>query len=291
MSHAAGFHNTDQNTAGSANQPPAHRSAFASSGQCVRQPELLQKTLADYRSRVDTALEDYLRLTGDDCPGQLRDAMHYSVQAGGKRLRPALTLLACEACGGDIEDALPAAAAVEMIHTYSLIHDDLPAMDDDDVRRGRPTNHKVFGEANAILAGDGLLTLAFELLARHVQPAEVATACCVSLASAAGGVRDGWWTSRRPARGIAGRSRFAFGGKGNSIPRIHSSPQNRTTARSCTHDGWSYRSSRFEDSAIPRRLRKTRWPRLFRLRMIYWMSLVIRKSWVKRPAKTPISAN
>ncbi len=91
--------------------------------------------------------------------------MRYSVFAGGKRVRPILMLAACEAVGGPSGRALPAACAMEMIHTYSLIHDDLPAMDDDDFRRGRPTNHKVFGEANAILAGDALLTEAFRLLA------------------------------------------------------------------------------------------------------------------------------
>lgn len=112
--------------------------------------------------------------------------MSYSLLAGGKRLRPVLVLMACEACGGDSEAALPAACALEMIHTYSLIHDDLPAMDDDDYRRGRLTNHKVFGEALAILAGDALLTLAFEVVARDVRPASVAAACCADLAFAAG---------------------------------------------------------------------------------------------------------
>ncbi|MBI1311470.1 polyprenyl synthetase family protein [bacterium] len=112
--------------------------------------------------------------------------MRYSVEAGGKRLRPVLVLMACEACGGAIEDAVPASVAIEMIHTYSLIHDDLPAMDDDDLRRGRPTNHRQFDEATAILAGDGLLTLAFEVIARNIQPAEVAISCVADLASAAG---------------------------------------------------------------------------------------------------------
>jgi geranylgeranyl diphosphate synthase type II len=96
-----------------------------------------------------------------------------------------LVLLACEACGGEIEAALPAACAVEMVHTYSLIHDDLPAMDDDDLRRGRPTSHIQFGEATAILAGDALLTLAFEVLAR-VEPPEVAALCCADLARGSG---------------------------------------------------------------------------------------------------------
>nr|WP_291317500.1 farnesyl diphosphate synthase [Desulfuromonas sp.] len=99
-------------------------------------------------------------------PATLHKAMRYSVFAGGKRVRPVLVLAACEAAGGEPQRALPAACALEMIHTYSLIHDDLPAMDDDDFRRGRPTNHKVFGEAVAVLAGDALLTEAFVLLSR-----------------------------------------------------------------------------------------------------------------------------
>jgi geranylgeranyl diphosphate synthase type II len=101
-----------------------------------------------------------------ESPGTLHKAMRYSLFAGGKRLRPALALAASEAVGGTFDDAAPVACALEMIHTYSLIHDDLPAMDDDDLRRGRPTNHKVFGEAIAVLAGDGLLTLALETLTR-----------------------------------------------------------------------------------------------------------------------------
>jgi geranylgeranyl diphosphate synthase type II len=99
-------------------------------------------------------------------PHTIHKAMRYSIFAGGKRLRPVLTLAAADACGGKIADALPAACAVECIHTYSLIHDDLPCMDDDDLRRGRPTNHKVFGDGIAVLAGDALLTVAFEILAK-----------------------------------------------------------------------------------------------------------------------------
>jgi geranylgeranyl diphosphate synthase type II len=97
----------------------------------------------------------------------LYDAMTYSLLAGGKRIRPILTIEACRLCGGDVEAVLPFACAVEMVHTYSLIHDDLPCMDNDDLRRGRPTNHKVYGEATAVLAGDGLLTAAFETMTRH----------------------------------------------------------------------------------------------------------------------------
>src|SRR5579864_2568506 len=145
----------------------------------------IDETCQTLRGKVNTQLEKYLELA-PGIPPRLQEAMAYSLQAGGKRLRPILVLLSCEACGGTVEAALPAACAVEMVHTYSLIHDDLPAMDNDDLRRGRPTNHIVFGEALAILAGDGLLTLAFEVLARDVVPAETAAACCADLARAAG---------------------------------------------------------------------------------------------------------
>lgn len=140
----------------------------------------------EFTPLVNRTLEKYLQELGSDCPPRLQEAMAYSLLIGGKRLRPILVLLACEACGQAPEKALPAACALEMIHTYSLIHDDLPAMDDDDLRRGRPTNHIVFGEAMAILAGDALLTLAFEIVSRDIQPGSVAAACCADLASAAG---------------------------------------------------------------------------------------------------------
>jgi geranylgeranyl diphosphate synthase type II len=135
--------------------------------------------------QIDAALLARTEL-GEGCPPRLREAMRYSLLAPGKRLRPMLVLLAAEACGGTIEAALPAACAVEMVHAYSLIHDDLPAMDDDDLRRGRPACHKAFDEALAILAGDALLTLAFEVLGREIQPPAVAAACCAALAAAAG---------------------------------------------------------------------------------------------------------
>ncbi|HVJ69723.1 MAG TPA: farnesyl diphosphate synthase [Caulifigura sp.] len=146
---------------------------------------LLNEHLPALRARVEFGLMAALQLE-DHCPVRLRDSMHYSVAAGGKRLRPLLVLLACDACGGDIESALPAAVAIELIHTYSLIHDDLPAMDDDDLRRGQPTNHVKFDEATAILAGDGLLTLAFEMLAGLPVVPAVALACVKELSSAAG---------------------------------------------------------------------------------------------------------
>ncbi len=122
----------------------------------------LKAYLKEHCALIDTALDRFLPKE-TELPHSLHKAMRYSVFAGGKRVRPILMLAACQAVGGDPELAIPAACAMEMIHTYSLIHDDLPAMDDDDFRRGNPTNHKVFGEAIAILAGDALLTEAFKL--------------------------------------------------------------------------------------------------------------------------------
>ena len=125
----------------------------------------LKSYLEERRTMVDDALEHYLP-ANDTLPHSLHEAMRYSIFAGGKRIRPVLMMAACETMGSDPDHTLPAACAIEMIHTYSLIHDDLPAMDDDDFRRGRPTCHKAYGEATAILAGDALLTEAFLLLSR-----------------------------------------------------------------------------------------------------------------------------
>ncbi|HEV3120279.1 MAG TPA: farnesyl diphosphate synthase, partial [Isosphaeraceae bacterium] len=140
--------------------------------------------------RVDEALGRLLPEVVEDnradCPARLASAIRYSALATGKRLRAILAFMAAEACGADPAEALPVACALEMVHTYSLIHDDLPAMDDDDLRRGRPTCHKAFDEATAVLAGDALLTLAFEVLARHIRPAAAAAACVSTLALAAG---------------------------------------------------------------------------------------------------------
>ncbi len=122
----------------------------------------LKTYLAAQRNRVDEALDAILGENSQST--RLASAMRYSLTAGGKRLRPILCMAAAEAVGGASADALPAACALELIHTYSLIHDDLPAMDDDDLRRGKPTCHKAFGEATAVLAGDALLTLAFQVL-------------------------------------------------------------------------------------------------------------------------------
>lgn len=147
----------------------------------------LQDYLAEKCRLIDSAMQEYLP-PEDRFPDAIYRAMRYSVLNGGKRLRPVLTLAACEAVGGNDETALPTACALEFIHTFSLIHDDLPALDNDDFRRGRPANHKVFGEAVAILAGDGLLAFAFETIAGRTTgvPAETVLAVVRRVASAAG---------------------------------------------------------------------------------------------------------
>lgn len=123
----------------------------------------MDRSYSEYKAIVDTHLLDFIPNI-DNKSISLYESMKYSLTAGGKRLRPVLLLASCEFAGGDIREAIPYACAIEYIHTYSLIHDDLPAMDDDDLRRGQPTNHKIYGEALAILAGDGLLTTAFEAI-------------------------------------------------------------------------------------------------------------------------------
>src|SRR5579885_3136780 len=140
--------------------PTVHRSRSA-----TRRPFDLQQFLAASAEAVNRALDRFLP-PENTRPATIHKAMRYSLFAGGKRLRPALCLAAAAACGGDEREAMPLACAVECIHTYSLIHDDLPAMDNDDYRRGKLTNHKVFGEGIAILAGDALLTQAFEIAAK-----------------------------------------------------------------------------------------------------------------------------
>lgn len=162
--------------------------------------------------QIDAALDACTRL-GDGCPTKLREAMRHSLLAPGKRIRPMLVLLAAKSCGGTCDAAIPAACAVEMIHAYSLIHDDLPALDNDDLRRGRPTCHKAFDEATAILAGDALLTLAFETLAQGVQPPATAS-CCAALAEAAGpcGMVGGQVDDLESERkGEGGRGKAAIG--------------------------------------------------------------------------------
>lgn len=142
-------------------------------------------TPAEYRSTIDSALESYFRSAPAQLSG-LAEAMRYSLLAGGKRIRPMLVLEFCRICGGDIETALPVACAIEMLHTYSLIHDDLPCMDDDSLRRGWPTNHVVYGECTATLAGDALQAEAFGTILRSELPADRKARCACFLADAVG---------------------------------------------------------------------------------------------------------
>ena len=147
-----------------------------------------EERLNAYKSRVEAALK---ALPMENAPEPLRSAMRYSLLAGGKRLRGLITLAACEMAGGNPEDAVPFACAAEMIHAYSLIHDDLPAMDNDTLRRGKPTNHVVYGEAVAILAGDGLLTHAFEVMAASRHPRAFAALGEMARAAGIGGMLRG----------------------------------------------------------------------------------------------------
>ncbi|MBR0219092.1 MAG: polyprenyl synthetase family protein [Clostridia bacterium] len=147
-----------------------------------------KETLQGYKERLEAYL-DALPLSG--APDQLKEAMRYSLLGGGKRLRGCLLLISCALAGGDVDEALPFAAALEMIHAYSLIHDDLPAMDNDTLRRGKPTNHVVFGEAMAILAGDGLLTHAFEIMAASHHPRAFRALGEIARAAGVGGMLGG----------------------------------------------------------------------------------------------------
>ena len=185
--------------------------------------------------RVEEALSGYLpevdATAAASCPARLAMAMRYSVLGGGKRLRPVLCLMAAEACGGEAEAALPAACALEMVHTYSLIHDDLPAMDDDDLRRGRPTCHRAFDEATAILAGDGLLTLAFEVVAREVRPQSAALECVADPGGGGRSIGHGGRPDGRPSGRRADRDRRARPADAHrSRPRRRSRPSSRFTA-------------------------------------------------------------
>ena len=142
-------------------------------------------TVKDYKDKIDQALEQYFH--AEDFPfWGLAESMRYSLLAGGKRIRPTLVLEFCRLCGGNIDAAMPVACAIEMLHTYSLIHDDLPCMDNDELRRGRPTNHVIYGECTATLAGDCLQAEAFGTILRSELPAESRAKCAEILAGAAG---------------------------------------------------------------------------------------------------------
>lgn len=149
----------------------------------------MNKKITEFSSILEENLYKYFDAYLDDYK-EVFDSMRYSVENGGKRVRPLLTLLFCDACGGNVLQAVPMATAVEYIHTYSLIHDDLPCMDNDDFRRGKPSNHKVYGEATALLAGDGLLTAAFERISAWCKAglydAEVAVNAIEELSRCAG---------------------------------------------------------------------------------------------------------
>ena len=142
-------------------------------------------TTKEYKDRIDAAPETYFVSPPESLAG-LAESMRYSLLAGGKRIRPTLVLEFCRICGGDIDAAMPVACAIEMLHTYSLIHDDLPCMDDDALRRGRPTNHVVYGECTATLAGDALQAEAFGTILRSALPAERKARCAEFLADAVG---------------------------------------------------------------------------------------------------------
>ncbi len=183
----------------------------------------LENYLKQSTADVNRALGRFLPLASA-APATLHGAMRYSLFAGGKRLRPALVLAAAQACGGTTAHALPAACAVECIHTYSLIHDDLPAMDNDDLRRGKPTNHKVYGDGIAILAGDALLTQAFEIIAQaQVTPRYVCRDLVLELARASGSLQL-----------IAGQVADLEGeGKCLSLPKLRYIHERKTSALLC----------------------------------------------------------
>jgi geranylgeranyl diphosphate synthase type II len=173
--------------------------------------------LARLSKVADRALDRFLPKESRS-PARLYKAMRYAIFGGGKRLRPALAIMTCDALGGSRADVLPSAAALEMIHTYSLIHDDLPAMDDDDFRRGRPSCHKAFDEATAILAGDGLLTLAFETITTWTRNARLAGPLVRELAEGAGHA------------GMVGGQQLDLAGSKKSTPRELQQIHERKTA-------------------------------------------------------------
>jgi geranylgeranyl diphosphate synthase type II len=161
----------------------------------------MQKEFTRLRQLIDAHLETYFT---EDCPQKkLTEAMRYSLLAGGKRIRPVLVLQFCKASGGSPDAALPFAAAVEMLHTYSLIHDDLPCMDNDDLRRGKPTNHKIYGECTATLAGDALQAVAFGTLLKAQLPPESV-------------IKAGQISKCRREKGICGGQLLDMEGEGSS---------------------------------------------------------------------------
>lgn len=181
------------------------------------------KRQEQYVEMLEEALSRYLP-GGDELQQELFSSMEYSLLSGGKRIRPVLVLEFCRLCGGSLTAALPFACAIEMIHTYSLIHDDLPCMDDDELRRGRLTNHRVYGEATALLAGDALLTLAFETM---LSPQTIRTAGALKTATAAGVL-----ARAAGATGMVGGQiiDLASEGKKISLATLHAMDERKTGA-------------------------------------------------------------
>jgi geranylgeranyl diphosphate synthase type II len=195
-----------------------------------RRPIAIEGVLADYGRLIDTALDRYLPAE-DASPADVHRAMRYSIFAGGKRLRPILVIAGAEVAGAPSEAVLPAACAVELIHTYSLIHDDLPAMDNSALRRGRPACHVVFGDAMAVLAGDALHAYAFELMARNADvppctPARVLRAIhALTVGIGSGGMVGGQALDLQAVRGVPGQRSAAGGSQGardeDAVREIH----------------------------------------------------------------------
>ena len=232
--------------------------------------------LRSYADRVEGYLHSCF--TDADEPQQvLFDAMRYSLLAGGKRLRPVLAQAFCELCGGSAMDALPFAAAVEMVHTYSLIHDDLPCMDNDDYRRGRLTNHKVYGEATAVLAGDALLTAAFGHLAaaplpasRVVKATRVLSLCAGELGMVGGQVLD-----------MEAEHRVCTE---EEVLAIQSRKTGALISAACSSASSQPAAARPSSRQRRITLQASGWPS--RSRMIFWMSSAMPQSSARRPAWT-----
>lgn len=191
--------------------------------------EDISSLLTATAAEVDAAMQHWLA-GPEETPAKLLEAMRYSLEAGGKRLRPALVLWSCELCNGSVAAAMPAALAIECVHTFSLIHDDLPALDNDDFRRGRPSSHRQFGEATAILAGDALLALSFEIIASDVSSPATAVTMIRELASA-----TGW-------RGMIGGEAADIDGESRPpeaqlVARIHAAKTARLIESACRLGG------------------------------------------------------
>jgi geranylgeranyl diphosphate synthase type II len=200
--------------------------------------------LAQTAREVDAALRQRM-VASDGAPPRLVEAMRYSLEAGGKRFRPALVLWSCEMCGGRREAAMAPALAVECVHTFSLIHDDLPAIDNDEMRRGRPASHRKFGEALAILAGDALATLAFEIIANDVNEPTLAAAMVKELSAA-----TGW-------KGMIGGEVADLEGQSHApdeklVAEIHAAKTARLIEASCRLGGIAARAEPSHISALGR---------------------------------------